>query len=156
MVFALTFFFCRLVVGPFITFGTIFCPTSSIVVKVRRQVSAFETCQHQLHSPTGKGSSAHGGAAVAVPTCQHARCTLLMGVVRAGGRRGHSDCQLLVELQDCQGAQAHCCCARGLIIGVSRRTTSAGYAAEPSTVDLLTEVVAASASCGALRLDRQP
>ena len=35
VVFALTFFVCRLVVGPFITFGTIFCPTSSNVVKVR-------------------------------------------------------------------------------------------------------------------------
>ena len=35
IVFALTFGACRLLVGPFITFGTIFCPTSSNIVKVR-------------------------------------------------------------------------------------------------------------------------
>ena len=34
VVFALTFALCRLVFGPFITFGTIFCPTSSNIVKV--------------------------------------------------------------------------------------------------------------------------
>ena len=34
VVFALSFALCRLVLGPFITFGTIFCPTSSNIVKV--------------------------------------------------------------------------------------------------------------------------